>query len=107
MASVSLLQCLLRTWQVILRTGDRFGNEGESNEEDFHDDDSASSASDNDESFKGSIASDGAFPQKEKDLSPLPITERIYRRTEVPSSTVLPPSLIGFLRKNVCAFSVC
>ncbi|CCX15440.1 Similar to Oxysterol-binding protein homolog C23H4.01c; acc. no. O13944 [Pyronema omphalodes CBS 100304] len=35
-----------------------------------------------------------------KDLSPLPL-ELVQRRNTVPEAKVLPPSLIGFLRKNV------
>ncbi len=42
-----------------------------------------------------------AFPSKPKTLTPLPISNIIQRRTAVPSPTVSPPSLIGFLRKNV------
>lgn len=42
-----------------------------------------------------------AFPSKPKSLTPLPISQTIERRTAVPSPTVSPPSLIGFLRKNV------
>ncbi|RDW91317.1 putative oxysterol-binding protein 1 [Coleophoma crateriformis] len=41
------------------------------------------------------------FPTKPKSLTPLPIPGSIARRTSVPSATVMPPSLIGFLRKNV------
>lgn len=43
---------------------------------------------------------DPAFPSKPKSLTPLPL-EPVRRRTTVPPSTVAPPSLIGFLRKNV------
>ncbi|KKA29857.1 hypothetical protein TD95_000430, partial [Thielaviopsis punctulata] len=45
---------------------------------------------------------DGSFyPAKVKNLSPLPIEEPIKRRAGIPPSTVLPPSLIAFVRKNV------
>lgn len=43
---------------------------------------------------------DLAFPSKPKSLIPLPL-QTVRRRTTVPPSTVPPPSLIGFLRKNV------
>ena len=47
---------------------------------------------------------DGAavlFPVKPKSLEPLPISIPVKRRKTVPLATVMPPSLIGFLRKNV------
>ncbi|RJE26687.1 Oxysterol binding protein [Aspergillus sclerotialis] len=40
------------------------------------------------------------FPTKPKSLTPLPLG-RVERRTNITAPTVLPPSLIGFLRKNV------
>ena len=40
------------------------------------------------------------FPGKPKSLNPLPL-ERVRRRDTVPPPKVPPPSLIGFLRKNV------
>ncbi|MCJ1227354.1 hypothetical protein MMC12_004009 [Toensbergia leucococca] len=45
-------------------------------------------------------AATSAFPSKPKSLAPLPL-ELVDRRIIVPSPTVNPPSLIGFLRKNV------
>ncbi|KAK9383069.1 Oxysterol-binding protein-domain-containing protein [Kockiozyma suomiensis] len=42
-------------------------------------------------------STDGA----ERDLFPLPIETRIQRRNTVPPNSVLPPSLIQFVRKNV------
>jgi hypothetical protein len=48
--------------------------------------------------LKGSAA---LFPSKPKTLDPLPITIAIKRRKVVPVATVQPPSLIGFVRKNV------
>ena len=42
----------------------------------------------------------GAFPPKPKSLTPLPL-QHVQRRTTIPPPTVSPPSLIGFLRKNV------
>ncbi|KAK3045149.1 hypothetical protein LTS18_014458, partial [Coniosporium uncinatum] len=40
------------------------------------------------------------FPTKAKSLTPLPL-DKVSRRTIVPPAKVNPPSLIGFLRKNV------
>lgn len=40
------------------------------------------------------------YPQKPKTLVPLPL-ERVKRRNVIPPARVAPPSLIGFLRKNV------
>lgn len=48
----------------------------------------------------GGQTEDPAFPSKPKSLIPLPL-QTVRRRTTVPPSTVTPPSLIGFLRKNV------
>lgn len=45
-------------------------------------------------------ASSSLFPPKPKSLTPLP-TDPVPRRNTVPAPTVPPPSLIGFLRKNV------
>lgn len=41
------------------------------------------------------------FPVKPKSLDPLPISAIIRRRKTIPVATIMPPSLIGFLRKNV------
>ena len=41
------------------------------------------------------------FPVKPKSLDPLPMPILVKRRKVVPAATVMPPSLIGFLRKNV------
>ncbi|KAL4861497.1 hypothetical protein BDV12DRAFT_180207 [Aspergillus spectabilis] len=40
------------------------------------------------------------FPGKPKSLTPLPLNT-VSRRNNIPAPTVMPPSLIGFLRKNV------
>ncbi|KAH0555719.1 hypothetical protein GP486_006337 [Trichoglossum hirsutum] len=74
-------------------------------EEYFSDSDSASNSDvEGAESFdkvrSRENGSDSLFPPKPKSLSPLPL-EAVRRRRTVPASTVLPPSLIGFLRKNV------
>ncbi|KAH7026259.1 oxysterol-binding protein, partial [Microdochium trichocladiopsis] len=41
------------------------------------------------------------FPAKPKSLSPLPIDIAVERRVTIPPATIPPPSLIGFVRKNV------
>jgi hypothetical protein len=41
------------------------------------------------------------FPVKPKNMDPLPISTSVKRRKVIPPATVMPPSLIGFLRKNV------
>ncbi|KAI6248328.1 Oxysterol-binding [Erysiphe necator] len=46
-------------------------------------------------------AVDTIFPSRSKNLEPLPIKLFIPRRELIPPVTVMPPSLIGFLRKNV------
>ncbi|KAI9813586.1 MAG: hypothetical protein M1827_003655 [Pycnora praestabilis] len=76
-------------------------------EEDFASDETDTvSSSDNEgtERFERSptIDADGPslFPRKPKSLLPLP-HDAVSRRNNVPASTVLPPSLIGILRKNV------
>lgn len=40
------------------------------------------------------------FPARPKSLTPLPL-DAVRRRTNITAPTVMPPSLIGFLRKNV------
>ncbi|KAL8932329.1 MAG: hypothetical protein Q9211_006379, partial [Gyalolechia sp. 1 TL-2023] len=45
-------------------------------------------------------AANSAYPPKPHSLTPLPAA-RVKRRTAVPPPSVTPPSLIGFLRKNV------
>ncbi|KAM3539207.1 hypothetical protein ARSEF1564_007865 [Beauveria bassiana] len=41
------------------------------------------------------------YPIKSKTLAPLPLTAKLSRRQTIPAATVLPPSLIAFVRKNV------
>ncbi|KAI1201006.1 Oxysterol-binding protein-domain-containing protein [Nemania serpens] len=41
------------------------------------------------------------FPSRPKTLHPLPVDIAVDRRTTLPPATVLPPSLIAFVRKNV------
>ncbi|KAJ5667980.1 uncharacterized protein N7477_006550 [Penicillium maclennaniae] len=59
--------------------------------------------SDSDEESESAAPYDGAsslFPTRPKSLSPLPL-EKVRRRQNILAPTVMPPSLIGFLRKNV------
>lgn len=72
----------------------------EVDEAEVHDDSSVSSVGGDDEGFVPDAQSD-AYPSKPKSLTPLPITQDIARRKTIPPSTVLPPSLIAFVRKNV------
>lgn len=67
------------------------------------DDDSASDvegSSSNDITQAPHAVTDSAYPLKPHSLTPLP-AQWVKRRTVVPPPTVMPPSLIGFLRKNV------
>ncbi|OBT50015.1 hypothetical protein VE04_09485, partial [Pseudogymnoascus sp. 24MN13] len=63
-------------------------------------DDASSATSDLDETRKpaGAVS---FFPPKPKTLAPLPVTSKPKRRTTLKPATMLPPSLISFLRKNV------
>lgn len=71
----------------------------DADEADAHDSSSESSVAEEED-----YAAEGAgnlHPAKPKSLAPLPIDEVVKRRTTVPPATVLPPSLIAFVRKNV------
>ncbi|KAK1247355.1 hypothetical protein MKX07_002264 [Trichoderma sp. CBMAI-0711] len=81
-----------------------------SDEEETHESEEADDASSHDNSSISSVEEDevrsggGAnalFPVKPKSLTPLPLDVTINRRTGIPPATVLPPSLIAFVRKNV------
>lgn len=65
-------------------------------------DDAPSDSDDDGESTAPQDSSNAApfFPSRPKTLSPLPL-DIIRRRQNILAPTVLPPSLIGFLRKNV------
>ncbi len=78
-------------------------DEGDEEDRGFCSDDDSASASEVDEpSGHKSVRarSTPAFPAQSKSLTPLP-TEQIKRRNTVPAPNIAPPSLIGFLRKNV------
>lgn len=47
----------------------------------------------------GSVSS--YLPPRAKSLTPLPLDHSISRRVTIPPPTIMPPSIIGFLRKNV------
>ncbi|KAF3286819.1 hypothetical protein TWF173_003331 [Orbilia oligospora] len=72
----------------------------EGHSETYATDDEGSGDSEDDQSFSGMSGSFNAFPPKSSDLSPLPL-EAVSRRATVKGTTVLPPSLIAFFRKNV------
>ncbi|KAI1178651.1 Oxysterol-binding protein-domain-containing protein [Nemania sp. FL0916] len=84
---------------------DRHDSDGESPES------AADEASIDDVSSVSSIESDtelgdksgvaALFPSRPKTLHPLPIDIAVDRRITIPPATVLPPSLIAFVRKNV------
>ncbi|KAJ5692123.1 hypothetical protein N7462_001546 [Penicillium macrosclerotiorum] len=77
--------------------GDRAADDAEDVEDD--------APSDSEDETEASAPHDGAgasslFPARPKSLAPLPL-DRVRRRQNILAPTVLPPSLIGFLRKNV------
>lgn len=72
----------------------------EVDEAEIHDDSSISSSPGEDDGGHVEDQTD-RFPSKPKSLAPLPITEVIKRRKTIAPSTVQPPSLIAFVRKNV------
>ena len=82
------------------------GDEADEGERTFGSDEESSTASEDDE--RGVIGerksdirtSTPIFPSRPKSLTPLP-AQRVKRRNTVPPPTVMPPSLVGFLRKNV------
>ncbi|KAI4123176.1 MAG: hypothetical protein LQ347_006256, partial [Umbilicaria vellea] len=80
-------------------------DEGERSESDLvaNEDDSASDVEGSADLGREDTSTEGAamlYPPKAKSLAPLPLAT-VTRRTTIPSPKVNPPSLIGFLRKNV------
>jgi oxysterol-binding protein-related protein 3/6/7 len=73
--------------------------ESEEDEQSIHDSSSVSSVGDED--THGKDDESALYPSKPKSLSPLPVHESVQRRVTIPPSTVPPPSLIAFVRKNV------
>ena len=80
--------------------------EPESEDDEVDEIDDSESSSDYDEASSirrrksESVDARRAFPSRVESLDPLP-TEIVKRRSTVPASTVAPPSLISFFRKNV------
>jgi hypothetical protein len=85
---------------IIQRQSEEDTPESEAEEEFLSDSSSVSSTEDN-EVIAPQAGTGSLFPAKAKTLSPLPISNPIKRRATIPPATVLPPSLISFLRKNV------
>lgn len=73
----------------------------EVDEAEVHDDSSVSSVTGEDDAHAATEDQSDRYPSKPKSLAPLPITDQVNRRKTIPSSTVMPPSLIAFVRKNV------
>ena len=82
------------------------GDEADEAEHGFGSDEEFSTASEDEERGAagnrkaGTGTSTPTFPSKSKSLAPLP-APKVKRRNTVPAPTVMPPSLVGFLRKNV------
>lgn len=70
-------------------------------EEDLVTDTSSISSAEDDNLAPPVVGAASLFPLKPKSLDPLPLSKAPKRRNIIPIATVLPPSLIGFLRKNV------
>ncbi|ATY59195.1 hypothetical protein A9K55_002494 [Cordyceps militaris] len=70
-------------------------------ESEEEEDDGSSVSSMEDEETIGPDGTNHLYPIKSKSLTPLPITTKVNRRQTIPAATVLPPSLIAFVRKNV------
>ena len=69
------------------------------NEDDFHETSSISSVGEDDD--LGVDGNGHLYPPKPKNLGPVAETAPTKRRATIPQSTVAPPSLIAFVRKNV------
>ncbi len=70
-------------------------------EDEFITDASTISSADDEDGTAHLNGTAALFPIKPKVLDPLPISTVVKRRKVIPAATVMPPSLIGFLRKNV------
>lgn len=79
----------------------RHGDEESPSEDEFVSGDDATSISSDLEDVCKPPGAPPFFPPKPKSLAPLPIATAPRRRTTIKPATVLPPSLISFLRKNV------
>jgi oxysterol-binding protein-related protein 3/6/7 len=87
----------------LLRIDNRSGEETPPSdaEDDFATDASSISSADEDNLAPAIGGAASLFPVKPKSFEPLPLSTSPKRRNVVPVATVLPPSLISFLRKNV------
>ncbi|KAF2458495.1 Oxysterol-binding protein-domain-containing protein, partial [Lineolata rhizophorae] len=82
--------------------GEEAEGEGEGEEED--ESESGSSSEDEAPALRRRTTTEmeqTLYPARSKNLAPLPLERPVPRRTTVPPARVSPPSLIGFLRKNV------
>ena len=66
----------------------------------IHDESSESSVVDEEE-FDKTRGAASLYPLRPKTLAPLPINMVVQRRSKIPPATLMPPSLIAFVRKNV------
>ncbi|GKZ23374.1 hypothetical protein AbraIFM66951_009272 [Aspergillus brasiliensis] len=80
------------------RTG--WDSKPKAEEEPMVDDAPSDSEDEADEAPAGHDQFSPLFPARPKALTPLPLSP-VKRRTNIAAPTVMPPSLIGFLRKNV------
>ncbi|TQS38171.1 hypothetical protein Golomagni_01330 [Golovinomyces magnicellulatus] len=64
-------------------------------------DESSISSTGNDENIHHLNGAAVIFPSRPRSLNPLPIKILVKRRNLIPPAKFMPPSLIGFLRKNV------
>ncbi|KAF9887157.1 Oxysterol-binding protein [Aspergillus nanangensis] len=71
-----------------------------SQQEQMISDDAPSDSDDDASEALGSHDYSSFFPARPKSMSPLPL-QPVSRRSNIAAPTVMPPSLIGFLRKNV------
>jgi oxysterol-binding protein-related protein 3/6/7 len=85
---------------IIDRQSEEDSQASEADDASIHSSSSASSV-DDEEAATDSKGAAALFPAKPKSLIPLPIDIAVERRTTIPAATVLPPSLIAFVRKNV------
>ncbi|KAL7623339.1 Oxysterol-binding protein 3 [Parahypoxylon ruwenzoriense] len=89
-----------RAQVMMIDRGGEDSHESEADEASIDDSSSVLSA----EEGEGTAGASGAaalFPPRPKSLSPLPVDIAVDRRKTIPPATVLPPSLISFVRKNV------
>ena len=87
---------------------DEEGSEGEAKQSETVIDDAPSDSDSEEEELDGAggagpdgAASSSLFPAKPRSLTPLPLNTAVKRRENVKAPQLMPPSLIGFLRKNV------